>query len=78
MLDEHDYGAGGRVEMLLEELMRQHEAHVLTRMHSPTIGVVSQSGWAFPIVGNRMRIIVTSGTPEDRAPSHHPPRVEGT
>ena len=34
LLDEHEHAAG-RFEMLLEELMRQHEAHALAWTHSP-------------------------------------------
>jgi len=74
MLDEHEHGAGGRVTVLVEELVRQNKAQILTRMHIPTIGATPRGQRVFPIGGNWMRIVVTSGAPEDPAP--HPIRPE--
>ena len=37
MLDQHEHGVASRFEMLVEELMRQNEAHTRAGTHIPTI-----------------------------------------
>ena len=37
MLDQHEHGVARSLEMLVEELVRQHEAHTRAGIHIPTI-----------------------------------------